>query len=366
LSNPKKINNPTPVRVLVAPLEWGLGHATRCIPIIKELLHHKCEVFVAAEGKIFELLKIEFPEINFLLLKGYRVKLSKKSFLFWKMTNQLPAIVARIYQENRWLHKTIKQYMIDGVISDNRFGLYNKRLPCIYITHQLLIKTGHHFIDKMAQQVHYYFISKYYQCWVPDFEKNGLAGELSHPRKIPKSVKYIGTLSRFNKEKETQEIYDLLIILSGPEPQRTIFEKKILQQLLNYNESSIFVRGLPGINQTIQLKNSSIKIVNHLVGEELGKLMQQAKIIVSRSGYTTIMDLLKLNKTAILVPTPGQTEQEYLADFLMRKKIFFCVGQKDFDLKEAITKYQEFPFVFPNFNMQQYKAAVNEFLAIFK
>ena len=362
MSNPKKINNPTPARVLVTPLEWGLGHATRSIPIIKELLALECEVFVAAEGGILDLLKSEFPEVNFLLLKGYRVKLSKKSSLFWKMISQLPGIIFNIYLENKWLQRTIKHHKINAVISDNRFGLFNKKLTCIYITHQLLIKTGNDFIDKLVQQINFYFIKKYDQCWVPDFKENGLAGELSHPAKIPKNVIYIGALSRFSNEEEPQKIYDLLIILSGPEPQRTIFEKILFSQLINYTGKAFFVRGLPGAHETIQSENVPVKVVNHLTGEELSTVIQQSKIIISRSGYTTIMDLLKLKKSAILVPTPGQTEQEYLANYLMEKKIFFCINQKDFALDKAIKRFQEFSFIFPNFNMEQYKPILNDFV----
>ena len=364
LNNPKKINNPDlKLRVLIAPLEWGLGHATRCIPIITELLLNKCEVFIAAESEIYYLLKDEFPTVNFLLLKGYDVKLSKhKVLLPWEITGQFPKIIYAIYKENQWLNKRVKQYKIDAVISDNRFGLYNKKLTCIYITHQLLIKTGNIFTDQIAQRIHYYFINKYHECWVPDFEKDNLAGELSHPVTIPKNVKYIGAFSRFNRIEETVKTYDVLMILSGPEPQRTIFEKILLNNLVTFNRRALLVRGLPGHDKIIQSENSSVEIINHLSGEELGKVIQQSEIVISRSGYTTIMDLIKLNKKAILVATPGQTEQEYLAHYLMKKKIFFCVDQKKFNLNETLKKFQDLSFSLPVFNMEQYKSVIQEFV----
>jgi uncharacterized protein (TIGR00661 family) len=363
LDNLNKINKASlKPRVLIAPLEWGLGHATRCIPIINQLLLQKCEVFIAAESATYYLLKDEFPTINFLLLKGYRIKLSKlKGLLFWKIAGQAPKIIFTIYRENKWLKKSIGQYKIDAVISDNRFGFYNKALPCIYITHQLLIKTGNIFIDKIAQRIHYFFINKYQQCWVPDFEKDNLAGKLSHPLVVPKNVKYIGPFSRLNKVEEIKKTYDLLILLSGPEPQRTIFEKRLLDNLKSYNGKVLFVRGLPGNDELIQSKNLSVEIVNHLPGEELGKALQQAEIVISRSGYTTIMDLVKLNKKAILIPTPGQTEQEYLAQYLMKRKIFFSVEQKKFDLNKVLKKFQSFNSTLPVFNMEQYKTIVHEF-----
>jgi uncharacterized protein (TIGR00661 family) len=363
LDNLKKINKASlKARVLIAPLEWGLGHATRCIPIISQLLSQKCEIFIAAERATYYLLKDEFPTVNFLLLKGYRIKLSKlKGLLFWKIAGQLPKIIFAIYKENKWLKKSINQYKIDAVISDNRFGLYNQAVPCIYLTHQLLIKTGNIISDRIAQRIHYFFINKYQQCWVPDFEKDNLAGKLSHPFIVPENVKYIGAFSRLTKIEEIKKTYDLLILLSGPEPQRTIFEKILLNNLKTYNGKVLFVRGLPGNDELIQSENSLVEIVNHLPGEKLGKALQQAEIVICRSGYTTIMDLVKLNKKAILIPTPGQTEQEYLAQSLMKKKVFFSVEQKTFDLNKVLRKVRGFNFAPPVFDMEQYKTIINEF-----
>ncbi|HEV2830549.1 MAG TPA: glycosyl transferase family 28, partial [Hanamia sp.] len=185
-------------RILICPLDWGLGHATRCIPIIKELIARNCEVIIAADTLTFSLLKEEFPSIVFLRKKGYEMKYSRsKNGLWIKVLLQLPKIILKINQENRWLKKTIDQYKPDAIISDNRFGMYSKKVPCIYITHQLFIKTGKPFTERVAQKIHHFFIKKYTQCWVPDFKENGLAGKLSHPGKIPSNVIYIGALSRF-------------------------------------------------------------------------------------------------------------------------------------------------------------------------
>ena len=362
----KKINNPPP-RVLVAPLEWGLGHATRCIPIIDELLLQKCEVFIAAEGGIYHLLKSEFPTVNFLLLRGYRVKVAKHRIFFsLKMTGLLPQLLYVVYRENRWLRQVLTQHHIDAVISDNRPGLYNKKLKCVYITHQLLVKTGNSFTEKIAGLIHRHFINKYDECWVPDFENNGIAGELSHVEKPSKNVKYIGALSRLNKIDQPEKKYELLILLSGPEPQRTIFEKILVDQLLSYKKRVLFVRGLPGTEKIFQSENDLVEIVNHISGDELNLALLQSEVTISRSGYTTIMDLLKLKKKGILVPTPGQKEQEYLAQHLMKKKIFFCVDQKNFELHQALKEFKEFVFVKPSYDMEQYKFFVREFIQSLK
>jgi len=334
LNSKKKINNLSlKIRVLISPLEWGLGHATRCIPIINELLLHDCEIFIAAEGAACSLLKSEFPQINFLPLAGYQIKFSSnKSSLSWKIISQLPKIIHTIYNERLWLKKVIKQYKINAVISDNRVGLHNKKILSVYLTHQLLIKTGNILTSKIAQYIHHYFINKFNECWVPDFERENLAGELSHPPIVPQNVKYIGALSRFENKANDKKKYELLIILSGPEPQRTIFEKLLLKDLEFCNEKSLMVRGLPGTIEPIRFQKNSVEIINHLPADKLCEAIRQAGIIISRSGYTTIMDLVKLNKNAILIPTPGQTEQEYLARYLKGKKMFFSVEQENFHL----------------------------------
>jgi len=182
----EKINIPAgKSRILIAPLDWGLGHATRCIPIINELLANNCEVLVAAENGTKSLLQKEFPQLVFLPLAGYRIKYSYQRSLFpLKILLQSPGLIYSICKEHHWLKKTVKTYNIDAVISDNRFGLFHSSIPSVYITHQLLIKTGNNFGEKIAQKIHYWFIKKYSICWVPDFEgDNNIAGELSHPKK---------------------------------------------------------------------------------------------------------------------------------------------------------------------------------------
>lgn len=349
--------------VLIAPLEWGLGHTTRCIPIIFKLLEQNCEVTIAASGESKQLLMKEFPELYFIELKGYGIKYSRKNVgLPIKLFYQLPKIIFRIYFEHICLKKIIKHYSIDTIISDNRLGLFHKTVPCIYITHQLKIKTGNRATDWIVQKFHYWFINKYSECWVPDSQGDiNLAGELSHPSRLPKvPVKYLGALSRF--EKNGFEIkYDLIIIISGPEPQRTIFEKIILKEIENYHGRGLLIRGLPSTTSLIPF-SSSFEMVNHLTSTELNRVIQQSKMIISRCGYTTIMDLVKLQQKAVLVPTPGQTEQEYLADYLMKQKIFYCEEQQGFSLKEALKKAEIFAYKQITFPLTCYETVIKDFL----
>lgn len=354
-------------RILVAPLDWGLGHATRCIPIINELIYLHCEVLIAASGDSFFLLKKEFPSLVILRISSYKIKYSRnKKWLPFKLGVQVPRIIFSIWKENLWLKKIIRKYKIDAIISDNRFGLYNKHIPSVYITHQLLVKTGNIFFERVIQKIHYHFIRKYNYCWVPDCKENGLAGELSHQENKPSNISYIGPLSRFELLNDVSKVYDVLISISGPEPQRTIFEKIILSQLHNFDKKVLFVRGLPNEHQNLKTDNELIKIVNHLPAHELNNAFQQSKIIISRSGYTTIMDLAKLGKNAVLVPTPGQTEQEYLSKYLMKKNIFYAVEQKIFSLDTVYGDAAAFKFVNAKSCMDNYKKVISEFVLSLK
>lgn len=367
----KKINKISKKNtILIVPLDWGLGHATRCIPLIKEFHANGCEVIIAAETATKSLLEHEFQQLTFIPLKGYRISYSRKKYwLPLKIISQIPRIVLGIYEEHQWLKKVVKKYSINAIIADNRFGLYHSGIPSIYITHQLLIKTGSNFTEKIARKIHFWFIKKYTSCWVPDFEgKDNISGELAHPLKHPPNINYIGCLSRFEKKEGFGKKYDLLILISGPAPQRAIFEELLLPQLQNYNGKVLLVRGLPGNDENEEkalytnAQNPHLIIKNHLSAQELNDAIQQSQLVISRSGYTTIMDLIKLRQKAILVPTPGQTEQEYLAMHLMKQHFFYATSQEGFTLTDALKQATDFPFAIPSFDMEQYKKVVYQFV----
>ena len=352
------------IRVLVAPLDWGLGHTTRCIPIISELLKQDCEVLIGAEGHSKALLEQEFPQLTFLALKGYNMLYSRNQFwLPLKLLLQFPKLISRIYYEKRWLKKTIQLNRIDLVISDNRMGLNDPAVPCIYMTHQLTIKTGNRLTEWIAQRIHYHFINQFNYCWVPDMAgTNNLAGALSHPVFLPKiPLQYIGPLSRFEKI-STEKKYDLAVILSGPEPQRTIFENIILKELDNYKGECLLVRGLPSGAEICKCKNELVEIHNHLSSTALNNAIQQSACVIGRAGYSTVMDLVKLQQKAILIPTPGQTEQTYLASSLMQKGIFYCIDQHEFSLHECLGKLADFSSDQLTINLDVYKAVIENFI----
>ena len=334
-------------KILVAPLDWGLGHATRCIPIINALLKSNCTIWLAGEGEQVVLLRNEFPQLSFLHLNGYRISYSV-SFMTGKILWQLPKILYTIRQENKWLKIQVKKYQFDFVISDNRYGLYHPEVHSIFITHQLLIKTP---LGKWSEQIlqnwNYKFINRFNECWIPDEEgKNNLAGNLSHPQKLPStSVKYIGVISRFEKKPVAEQKDHLLVVLSGPEPQRSLLEKKIIEQLVLYPGTATVVRGLPAA-KTILPSSETVTFYNHLPAQLMNEEMAKAEFVISRSGYSTVMDLALMKKKSILIPTTGQTEQEYLAGYLMKKQFACCISQKEFSLQQSIEKAKTFQYIF--------------------
>jgi uncharacterized protein (TIGR00661 family) len=314
------------------------------IPVIRYLKNQNITVIICCNQQNEFFFKEEFSDIKIAQLPGYQIKYAKDSRFFkWKILFQLPKIAFAILNERIWLKNAIKKYKADAVISDNRFGFYSNKVPSIFITHQLNIKTGHSFNDWVVRKLNYYFINKFDECWVPDFEINQLAGELSHPPQLPKiPVKYLGLLSRFQIGNESKH-YKIAIVISGPEPQRSLFENILLKQLTKIKESVVFVRGLPGEKKQLFINNPFITIHNHLSSQELNKILLSAEIIIARSGYSTIMDLIALNKNAILIPTPKQTEQEYLAKYLHRK-YFYCEEQEHFNIMNAVEAFQKMAF----------------------
>lgn len=334
-------------RILVAPLDWGLGHATRCIPVIRELMDLGCEVWLAGEGVQAALLKSEFPTLPFLPLQGYRVRYSKSSKgFFFKIMSQLPKIVFSIKKEHKWLKKQVKTHDFDGILADNRFGLYHKKVPGIFITHQLTIKSPlGEWSERIIQSWNYRYINRFTECWVPDLAgENNLAGELSHPEKKPSiPVRYLGLLSRFKENEAVKKEGHLLFILSGPEPQRTILEDKIVNEISHYSGTATIIRGLPS-SLSIIPSTEMIKFYNHLPAEELNEEMQKADWVISRCGYSTVMDIVKLGKKSILFPTPGQTEQEYLAKYLKEKNIAFTIQLKDVSLNDVLEQAKKFNY----------------------
>lgn len=350
--------------VLIAPLDWGLGHATRCIPLIKALLLNNCKVIIACNKQQKKLLEQEFTNVAFLFLEGYNITYaSNPKLLPLSILKQLPQINKAINRENLWLNKIIDKHDIKLVISDNRYGLYSNKVPCVFVTHQLTIKAPFSFVEKYLQLINYQFINRFTACWVPDFASdNNVAGILSHPKKMPNiPVSYIGLLSRFKTTKTIDKKYDFCVVLSGPEPQRTVLEQLILKDIHLINSTILLVRGKPLSEENLPTF-LNVEIVNHLVGSDLQQAFQQSNYIISRSGYSTVLELLSLQKKSILIPTPGQTEQEYLGKKLMTQGWCYTISQKEFSLQKAISEAEKFKYQLPQLETVSLQDFIAQFL----
>ena len=317
-------------RILVAPLNWGLGHATRCIPIINELIQHNFEPVIASDGSALELLKKEFPKLQHIELPSYNIKYSKKKKNFkLKLIKDTPKVIKAIKAEKKQVKELVKNSNIKGIISDNRLGVYSKHVPSVFLTHQLNVLSGS--TTWFSSKLHQRIIKKFDNCWIPDqMGEPNLSGKLGHSNSYDSSLKYIGPISRFQKQ-DIPEKYDLLVLLSGPEPQRSLLEKKLLNEILSLDKSIVFVKGIVESKQT-KTTQGNIDIYNFMTSKELERTINESSMVLSRSGYTTIMDLAKLNKKAYFIPTPGQFEQEYLAKILDDQGIAPSCNQDDFNI----------------------------------
>ncbi|WP_274474035.1 glycosyltransferase [Mangrovimonas aestuarii] len=332
-------------RILVAPLNWGLGHATRCIPIINALAENGFEPVIASDGEALKLLKKEFPSIHAVELPSYHIRYAKKGKFFkWKIIQDTPKLIRAVTLENLKTKSILKEHKIDGIISDNRLGVFNKRVPSVFITHQLNVLSGN--TTKISTKIHELFINQFNVCWVPDHKGEiNLSGKLGHKEKYGIPTTHIGPISRF-KPSNVKPINDVLVLLSGPEPQRSILEEKLLKEFLNYKGNVLFVRGIIQSKQEYKV-NGSITMYNFMTSQDLEQAINESALVVSRSGYTTIMDLAKLGKPAFFIPTPGQFEQEYLAKTLHERGIVPSCSQDEFKIEKLkeVKNYSGLPSV---------------------
>lgn len=323
-------------RILVAPLNWGLGHATRCIPIIQALLERGHQPFLASDGVALALLQKEFPDLPAFKLSSYKIKYAEKGRNFKvKMIWDSPKVIKAMRAEKKEIKKLVVKYDLDGIISDNRLGVYSKKIPCAFITHQLNVLSGN--TTWMSSKAHQKIIKKFKACWVPDVAgKPNLTGKLGHLKKTKLNIVYLGPLSRFEKQ-DIPVTYDLMVLLSGPEPQRTFLEEKLLKELKDFKGNVLFVKGKIEDQQTrseIALNEGQIDLYNFMQSQDLEHAINSSAKVLCRSGYTTVMDLAKLEKKAFFIPTPGQYEQEYLAKRLQKQELVPFCNQKDFTLSE--------------------------------
>ncbi len=287
-------------------------------------------------------------------LEGYEVQYSRsKSGFMPVLMMQVPKLLLKIQKEQEWLQNLTAERKIDGIVSDNRYGLYHDSIDSVFMTHQLSVITGlGSTSDSLVRKLHYRLIERFRRCWIVDLPgKPNLSGKLAHPRTLPRNAEYLGLLSQLHYDgKAKGEVAGgdyILVLLSGPEPQRSILSDLLWQQAVKLEEKIVFVEGSMSAGRKASVPRH-IEYHLQLTKQHLVPLMENAEVVICRSGYSTLMDLTALGKKAILIPTPGQTEQEFLGQHLQEQGSFLCRKQEEFDLFEAISSVKDFPF---NLNM---------------
>ncbi|MCX6212172.1 MAG: glycosyltransferase [Bacteroidetes bacterium] len=360
--------------ICISPIDWGLGHATRCITLIKGFEKLGYQVYIATEGYHEAILKEALPTAQFLHLRGYRIRYAKWGFnLPLVLLFQVPQIIYSIIYEYRWLQKAQAKYNFDLIVSDNRFGFYHKSVPSVFITHQLNLQMHFEVATRLFQKIQYAWLKRFTACWIPDMEgSNNLSGILANPNHKPSiPLWYMGCLSRLIHT--PSRIADLnnarptvfLGIVSGPEPQRTLFENLLWKAGNSLNIPFVVIAGRPSKDEPNKIieENKNAKLYAHLAAPELVMEIKRAEFIICRGGYTTLMELIPFGKKLIFIPTPGQTEQMYLGKLWEEKNWALCYAQEYFNLGIALKEASSFNFQAPpfiDFSIEDLKTAIKQ------
>ena len=336
-------------RILYCILNWGLGHATRSIPVIQALILEGHEVILVSTGRSLALLQKEFSICECIDLPDYAITYSRSPWaLIPHLLLQMPRIFYRLFKEHTETKRIVRDKYVDLIVSDNRYGCYSRRVPCIFMIHQLRFQLPHGlqwsaFISEIFNRIYF---RHYRAVLVPDtYGRLNLSGALSHSGRIFKhpKLKYIGLLSSLDMHHDpVKEDIDFLFMISGPEPSRSVFEQLIFEQAASLNGRKVAVLGKPeSVSDHINSEND-LEQSPHLDRDALSEVIARADLVICRSGYSTMMELAALKKKAILIPTPGQTEQEYLARHAMEMGLFYAVSQKELDLMNTVHEAQDF------------------------
>lgn len=327
------------MKIIYAVCSWGLGHATRSLPVIRKLVSEDHNLTIISHGRTLQLLKKELGEnLDFIELEDYPMLLSDnsrqfmaKSMIYW------PNFIGRLHNGFNYVKKLLEKEKFDRIISDARYDIYSRSMPSFFISHQIRIMNPLRFkmFERGSEIFNLFFFKRYAGVIVPDYKEDNLSGDLSHNlhRIDEDKLHYVGVLSDFEKQKKKKDI-DYLISISGPEPQRSIFEEKLMSQINDLNGKIVVTLGK---TENIDKYNSkNIETYSFLPKEKREEFLNRAKLVVSRSGYSTILDLSVIGAKALMTPTPGQIEQEYLGKYHNKKGSFYCVNQDKIDLARDV------------------------------
>jgi UDP-N-acetylglucosamine:LPS N-acetylglucosamine transferase len=329
------------MRILISPLNWGFGHAGRMIPLALELQKRGNEVIFGAEPSLISLLEKELPGIKIISAPGLRIRYSRLLPQWLSIILQIPRITAVSFREHYLLKRLARELNPDIIISDNRFGFFHKSIRSVYVTHMLRIPfpKPFRFLECAGTAVHRKIISKYDLCLVPDYPGEiNLSGRLSHGVRLPLNTVFMGPVSRFGHTVEPAESAApaepcCCLILSGPEPQRSLLAERVIESL---PDTTIII--LTGTSLEISPDSRRVEVITAPGTATMREVITGSSAIIGRSGYTTVMELVSLQRSAVIIPTPGQTEQEYLGEFLQGNHGFISLRQNDIGKLAGILK----------------------------
>ncbi len=321
------------ITILISPLNWGFGHAGRMIPLALELKKRGNAIVFGADPQLLPLIENELPGIKLVEIPGPRIRYSRFLPQYLCIFLQLPTVIISAFREHCALRRLAEQFNPAVIISDNRFGFFHRRIFSVYVTHQLRIPFPRllRFLEPAATWFHRRIISRYDLCLVPDYPGPvNLSGRLSHGLKLPGNVCYTGPLSRFGMMPPSETNITvghpyICLILSGPEPQRSLLLEKVSMALRDIQLCVLSAVAIPGTVGT----ESNITFYIKPDGGTMRQLIEGCSLVIARSGYTSVMELSSLGRGAVLIPTPGQPEQEYLGDYLNGRYGFVTVRQNN-------------------------------------
>lgn len=330
--------------IIYGVCSWGLGHATRSLPVIRKLISEKNNLTVISNGRSLEVLKKELgEEITYVDIPDYPMLLSEntrqflaKSMVYW------PVFIKRIEDGLAALQKILNKKHYDCIISDARYDMYSKKIPSFFISHQMRIMNPLQIkmFERAMERFNMFFFKRYIGIIVPDYKENNLSGNLSHNlmRIDENRIHYVGVLSDFTKRPMKKDI-DYLISISGPEPQRSILEEKLASQTHDLPGNVVMTLGKA---EDYSIKKKDKLTTYSFVTKELREeLLNKTKMVISRSGYSTLMDVAVVGTKALFIPTPGQIEQEYLSQYHNQLGTFYSVSQEAVNLKADVKIAQE-------------------------
>jgi len=327
------------MRIIYGVCSWGLGHATRSLPVIRKLIKEQHTLTVISNGRSLELLKKELGEnVEFVDIPDYPMLVSEntrqflaKSIVYW------PVFIKRIEDGLSQLQTVLNKKQYDCIISDARYDMYSKKISSFFISHQMRIMNPLRIkmFESAMERFNLFFFKRFVGVMVPDYKEDNLSGDLSHHlRRIDENrIHYVGVLSDFKKRSIRKDI-DYLISISGPEPPRSFLEEKLTSQIPKLEGNVVITLGKAEDYSIIKKKHlTTYSFVTKELREEL---LNKAKLVVSRSGYSTIMDVAVVGTKALFIPTPGQIEQEYLSQYHNTRGTFYSVSQDTIDLTSDV------------------------------